>query len=203
MMASVTQTFAQTYYSTGSNAVSYGFWALGIAVLGFGIYCAVDANKYPDWAWEQTGQNKALWMVMLIGVPLLTCWCCGLFFAGLIPSLIYFLNIKKKLDAAQGGGAGGYGAGGFPPGGYPPQGYGQPGYGQPGYGQPGYPPQQPGYPPQPGYGQPGEQPGYPPQQPGYPPQQPGYGQPDYPPQQYPPDSGGQPPTDGGWPSQPQ
>jgi hypothetical protein len=48
------------------------------------------------------------------------------------------------------------------PGGYPPQ--------QPGYpGQPGYPPQQPGQPGQPGYPpqQPG-QPGYPPQQ-GYPP----------------------------------
>jgi hypothetical protein len=63
--------------------------------------------------------------------------------------------------------------------------------------QPGYPPQpgygQPGYPPQPGYGQPGYgQPGYGQQgygQPGYPPQ-PGYGQPGYPSQaQYPPQPG--------------
>ncbi|KAM9987746.1 hypothetical protein ACTFIZ_003106 [Dictyostelium cf. discoideum] len=54
--------------------------------------------------------------------------------------------------------------------GYPPQ---QQQQQQPGYG---YPPQQPGYgypPQQPGYGYPPHQPGYPPQQHGYP-QQPGY-----------------------------
>jgi hypothetical protein len=62
--------------------------------------------------------------------------------------------------------------------GYPPQpGYGQPGYPpQPGYGQQGY--GQPGYPPQPGYGQPGY-----PSQAQYPPQPGAYGQqPGYPPQ---------------------
>ncbi len=73
--------------------------------------------------------------------------------------------------------------------GYPPQpGYGQPGYPpQPGYGQPGYP-SQAQYPPQPGaYGQPGY-----PSQAQYPPQPGVYGQqPGYPGEQYPPAQGPQ------------
>ncbi len=161
-----TPLFAQTYTSS-SNGVYYSnpfAWVINIVFIGLGIWVAVDASKYPDWVWQSTGQNKVLWQILPIVIGL----CCGCF--GLIPVLIYFLNIKKKLDAAQGGGYGG---------GYPPQqGYGQPGYPpQGGYGQPGYPPA-------------GGQ--------AYPQDSGAPGVPEWPQQQYPPDSGGQPPS-GEWP----
>ncbi len=76
---------------------------LNLVFLGVGIYAAVDANKYGDAAWQATGQNKTLWMVL----PIVMGLCCGIFV--LIPVLIYFLSIKKKLDAAGGGYGTGYG----------------------------------------------------------------------------------------------
>ncbi len=183
---------AQTYtYRYDSPLV----WVGSILFLGLGIWVAVDANKYPDWVWERSGQNKMLWMIM----PPVLGLCCGCL--TLIPVLIYFLNIKKSLDTANAGGPAAYGANGY---GQP---YGQPGYPPPGqpYGQPGYgqPPAAPGYGQpdagtygQPGYGQQPPAPGY-----GQPPAAPGYGQPDagtY--GQQPPAPGyGQPPAD---PNQP-
>lgn len=184
-----------SYYSSPLS------WVGTILFLGLGIWVAVDANKYPEHVWQAAGQNKLVWQI----VPVVVGLCCG--YLNLIPVLIYFLSIKKKLDASQaGGGGGGYGAPYGAPGGYgAPPGYGQPGGYQPpapgGYGQPqpgyGTPPAQPGYDAQPGYGQP--QPGYgtPPAQPGYeqPPAAPGYtSDPGYTPPPAPP---GYPPADGG------
>jgi len=143
-------------------------WVITIVFIGLGIFVAVDASKYPDWVWQQSGQSKPLWQIM----PIVLGVCCGCF--NVIAVLIYFLNIKKKLDQIQAGG------------GYQQQGYG--------YGQPGYPPQQGGYPPAQG--------GYPPQAPppgGYPPQAPppsyppGPGQPPGPPGPPPPGPPGPPP----------
>jgi hypothetical protein len=177
--------------SLGSNFSSFISLGLGIAVLAASIYAAVDANKYPEWVWQQAGQSKVLWMVLLIATPVLTCWCCFLF--TLIPLLIYFLNIKKKLDQAQAGG------------GYPMMGYGYPGYPPAGgYGYPGYPPPggaggygQPG-----AYGQPG---GYPPPYEYPPPAAPGSPPPPAPPPSGPPKGpprGDQPPEWGGLPPRP-
>lgn len=77
---------------------------LTLVFLGIGIWAALDANKYPDATWQATGQNKTLWMVL----PIVMGLCCGILV--LIPVLIYFLSIKKKLDAAGGGYGTGYGA---------------------------------------------------------------------------------------------
>ena len=88
-----------TYYSNGSNGLGYVSLALSLAVLGLGIYAAIDANKYDDTVWTQAGQNKILWIVLVTVIPLLFFCCC--FLIGAIPIGIYFLLIKKKLDEAQ------------------------------------------------------------------------------------------------------
>ena len=133
--------FAQFTTSSDFSSSNFGpanfiFLALWLLVAGVAIYAVVDLNKYPEQAWQQSGQNKGLWMALLIGGAVLGC-CC--FIIGLVPIIIYFVNIKKKLDAAQQGygGASPFGpyAGPSGPGGYPPAGPG------------GYPPAAPGYPP--------------------------------------------------------
>lgn len=89
--------------STGFGGASLIIQLVFIVIfLGIGIYTAVDANKYPDQVWQATGQNKTLFMIL----PIVMGLCCGIFV--LIPVLIYFLSVKKKLDAAGGGGYGGY-----------------------------------------------------------------------------------------------
>lgn len=190
---------AQTYYYESTSPVfSIVFWGLGLAALGVSIWAVVDAAKRPDWAWQAAGQNKVLWLILIIGVQLVLCFCCGIL--GVIPAVIYLLVIRKKLIEAEAMGpnfGSSYGPYGSPypgaPGGYPPQGP-----------PPGYPPQgpPPGYPPQgappqgppPGYPPQGPPPGYPPQgpppqgpPPGYPPQGPPQGPPPQgPPPGYPP-----------------
>ena len=95
------------YSSSISSFVSLG---VGVAVLAAAIYAAVDANKYEDWIWQQAGQNKVLWIILLTVVPVIACLCCGVL--GIIPTVIYFVSIKKKLELIrQGGGYSQYGYG--------------------------------------------------------------------------------------------
>ncbi len=67
---------------------------IGLAFLAFAIWCAVQANGYDDAKWQQTGQNK---MLFVIGCPVgaFCCWPIGL---GLC--LWFLLGIKPKLEAA-------------------------------------------------------------------------------------------------------
>lgn len=106
-----------------------GLWLiLGIGSLVLVIVAAVDASRHPDWAWQRSGNNKALW----IALPIVLLLLCG--FVGGILALVYLLSIKPKVVAAEqqgppagSGGTGGWGAGGSggwgaPP---PPQTWGQ------------------------------------------------------------------------------
>ncbi len=150
----MTVLFAQYSSSSSFGPANFIGIALWVLMVAGAIYTIVDLNKYPEWAWQQSGQNKGLWMGLLIGGAVVGC-CC--FVIGLVPIIIYFASIKKKLDAAQGGygGASPFGPyaapsapGGYPaqpPGGYPPAAPG--GYPPPAPG--GYPPASGGYPPQP------------------------------------------------------
>ena len=105
-MLSVLAQSSASYSYTGSPV----FYLSNVIFIGLGIWVAVDANKYPDQVWQQAGQNKVLWQAM----PIIVGLCCGCL--GIIPVLIYFLSIKKKLDQFNaGGGYGGYGGGGYPP----------------------------------------------------------------------------------------
>jgi hypothetical protein len=116
------------------------FWLVfGIGSLVVVIMSAVDASRHPEWAWQRTGQNKTLWLVL----PIVLLVVCGI--VGGIMGLVYLLSIKPKLVAAeQQGPPPTWGAG---PGGYAPPG-GQPGWGAPpppppSWEQPPPPPDQP------------------------------------------------------------
>lgn len=88
-----------------------GIWlVVGIGSLVLVIIAAVDASRHPDWAWQRSGNNKVLWIVLPIVLLLL----CG--FVGGIVALVYLLSIKPKIVAAEQQGG-------------PPTGYGEPGAG--------------------------------------------------------------------------
>jgi hypothetical protein len=125
---------------------------LGLASLGLVIWSVIDAASRPDWAWQQSGQNKGLW----IALPIVLLILCGV--VGGILALVYLLSIRPQVMAAEGSGGGTYGYGGQPPGSYggpPPGPYGGPPPGPSGpYGSPppgpfGPPPGGPDAPPPP------------------------------------------------------
>jgi H+/Cl- antiporter ClcA len=86
----------------GSDAAAAGvsivfaliFGLIGLALFVFHIYVLVDILKHSDGAWQSTGQNKTLWIVLWV----LTL-CCG--FATIL-DLIYWFAIRPKLVAAGG-----------------------------------------------------------------------------------------------------
>lgn len=109
--------FAQTTrIDTGSAGAAVGIgvgililYLVGIlAVLVLFIWGLIDCLRYPDQAWDAVGQQKIVWILVIV-------------FVGCIGPLLYFFIPRPKLKAWKESG-GGYG-GGYPPqgGGYPPQ----------------------------------------------------------------------------------
>jgi hypothetical protein len=78
--------------------VGIGFFAIFLIVwfaviigsLVLMIVALVDIARRPDWQWKLAGQEKILWLLLVILVNLLA-----------IPSLIYWFNIRKKLQAVE------------------------------------------------------------------------------------------------------
>jgi hypothetical protein len=89
-------------------------WLVGIGLVIWGV---VDATSRPDWAWQQSGQSKGLW----IALPIVLWLFCGII--GGILSVVYLVSIRPQVMAAEGRG-GPYGGGGSYGG--PPSGYGGP-----------------------------------------------------------------------------
>ena len=74
---------------------------IGIGSFVFFIVALVDIAKRPDWQWKIAGQEKILWLLLVILVNFLA-----------IPALIYWFNIRKKLQAVEAAAAKGqYGPG--------------------------------------------------------------------------------------------
>ncbi len=61
-----------------------------VGSLVFFIMALVDIVKRPDWQWKLAGQEKVLWILLVILVNFLA-----------IPSLIYWFHIRKKLMAVE------------------------------------------------------------------------------------------------------
>ena len=79
--------------------VLYGIVAIGALVMF--IVALVDIVRRPDWQWRLAGQEKVLWLLLVILVNFLA-----------ITSLIYWFNIRKKLRAVEAAAlAGRYGPG--------------------------------------------------------------------------------------------
>ena len=65
------------------------------------IVALVDIVRRPDWQWRLSGQEKTLWLLLVILINVLA-----------IPSLIYWFKIRPKLIAVeQAAAAGHFGAG--------------------------------------------------------------------------------------------
>jgi len=172
--------------NAGFDALSGGLLivalVLVVAEIGFNVFVAIDASKHPDWAFQQAGTMKPLWIGLPAGAAAISALCClcgGILGAGFgvllaAPGVVWMASFRGKvIDAEQRGGSGYGGSGAPPPGGYggpPPGGYGGPPPGGP-YGPPGGPP--PGFTPPSGppggFPPPGAPPGsFPPSPPGGP-----------------------------------
>lgn len=65
------------------------------------VVSLVDIVRRPEWQWKLAGQEKVLWLLLVILINFLA-----------IPSLIYWFNIRKKLQAVEQAAASGrYGPG--------------------------------------------------------------------------------------------
>jgi hypothetical protein len=110
------------------------FILVGLASLVVGIMTAVDASKYPEWAFQQAGTTKFVWQIL----PIVLLFLCG--FASLVMGGIWFSSKRDEVArAAQSGPPPQYGYGAPPP--YPPSASG-------GWAPPA-PPSAPQYPPPP------------------------------------------------------
>jgi hypothetical protein len=121
------------------------FVIIGIGSIVIAIMTAVDASKYPEWAFAQTGTSKFVWQIL----PIVLLFLCGI--AGGVMGLIWFTSKRDAVAAvARGGGPPPYGYGAPPgagpqptPGGWPPP------PAPPTYPPPSYPPPTPPPPPYP------------------------------------------------------
>jgi hypothetical protein len=108
------------------------FVVIGLGSLVLSIMTVVDASKYPEWAFQQTGSSKFVWQV----IPIILIFACGV--AGGVMGLIWYTSKRQEVArAAQAGGPPPYY--GAPPGYLPPP--------QPQWGQPPPPPPPPSSPP--------------------------------------------------------
>lgn len=107
-----------------------------LAVLALGIYVAVDAGRYPEWAYERLGSRRINWQVW----PVLGGLFCGI--VAIVFAVLWLTSKRRDVAAAASGGGPDGGSprgGGWPP---PPA---PPGDG----GWPPSPPSGPDYPPPP------------------------------------------------------
>jgi len=126
------------------------FIVIGIGSLVLSIMTVIDASKYPDWAFQQTGSSKFVWQV----IPIILIFVCG--YAGGVMGLIWYTSKRDEVArVARAGGPPPYY--GTPP--YPPP----PGYGQPPPAQGWAPPAAPPVPPSPPAASPPARPPDPPQ----------------------------------------
>lgn len=74
----------------GPLFILFGF-GLVLATFAFVIWAVVDAARTPDARWNAAGQNKALWLAIIIGVAILG---GGL---GWLGALLYVLVARKAM----------------------------------------------------------------------------------------------------------
>jgi Protein of unknown function (DUF2510) len=81
---------ASAWAAFGFTFILLLFVVLGLAPLAMLVVALVDIVKRPDWQWRLSGQEKVLWLLLVILVNVLA-----------IPSLIYWFRIRPKLMAVE------------------------------------------------------------------------------------------------------
>jgi hypothetical protein len=66
------------------------FFVVGVASLVMFVVALVDMVKRADWEWKLAGQEKLLWILLVVLVNFLA-----------VPALIYWFNIRPKLIAVR------------------------------------------------------------------------------------------------------
>ena len=78
--------------------IVFGFALLAVVPLVLGIFVAVDASRYPDWAFERAGTAKTLWIVL----PIVSVFVCGP--VAIVVAIVWYSSFRRRvIDAAQGG----------------------------------------------------------------------------------------------------
>jgi hypothetical protein len=77
-------------FGIGLGIIIFVWVVVGIGSLVMLVVALVDIVKRPDWEWKLAGQEKILWIVLVVLINFLA-----------IPSLIYWFNIRKKLIAVR------------------------------------------------------------------------------------------------------
>ena len=72
-----------------------------VAALGLSVFGIVDAARRPQAAWDQVGQSKVLWLVLLAVSIVL-----DFFLFGVIISILYLAVARSKLNGVGFGGTG-------------------------------------------------------------------------------------------------
>ena len=70
--------------------------------LALPIWALIDAAMRPDWAWQRAGENKGVYMALLVGSMVVGLFCCGLLSIGM--ALVYFLGVRPKVRNIEKGG---------------------------------------------------------------------------------------------------
>lgn len=84
------ETANSTGFAAGIVILFIIWFVIAIGSLVMTIIALVDIVKRPEWQWKLAGQEKILWLLLVILINLLA-----------IPSLIYWFNIRKKLRNVQ------------------------------------------------------------------------------------------------------
>ena len=74
-------------------AVGVVFLVYFLAIVGslvMMVVALVDIVRRPEWQWKLAGQEKVLWLLLVILLNVLA-----------IPALIYWFNIRKRLTAVE------------------------------------------------------------------------------------------------------
>ena len=66
------------------------FGLIALAGFAFWLWALIDAVQRPDAEWEQAGQNKLIWILVLI-------------FVGFIGSFLYLLVARPQLENVKRG----------------------------------------------------------------------------------------------------
>ena len=84
------ETANSTGFAVGIVILLVIWFVIAIGSLVMTVVALVDIVKRPEWQWKLAGQEKVLWLLLVILINILA-----------IPSLIYWFNIRRNLKVVE------------------------------------------------------------------------------------------------------